>query len=156
MTTNRLALTALSAALSACTLVGNPTTKDVSGMLRGFPSSADLRLAIVGYSSGRYTADGSESQLLDKYVSGGYTLDLPRSLGYGTYRVVVYTDANHNNRLDTGDRVVSRDNGKLLVYAQRAGQFYPGIKAGWNIYNTTTRGSSSLALVNYDLDYAGR
>lgn len=156
MTTKLLALATISAALSACTLVGNPTTKDVSGQLRGFPSGADLRLAIVGYSNGRYTADGSESQILDKYLTGGFTLDLPRNLGYGTYRVVVYNDANHNNRFDTGDRVVSRDNAKLLVHAQRAGQFYPGTKAGWNIYNTTTQGSSSLALVNYDLDYAGR
>ncbi|MFC4452615.1 hypothetical protein [Deinococcus sonorensis] len=151
-----LALSALSVALSACTLVGNPLSKDVSGQLRGFPSGQDLRLAIVGYSNGRYTADGSESQIVDKYLTGGFTLDLPKTLGTGTYRVVVYTDVNRDGRFSTGDRVVSRDNGKLLVNAQRSGQFYPGIKAGWNIYNTATRESSSLALTNYDLDYAGQ
>ncbi|MGI8747824.1 MAG: hypothetical protein ACR2J4_05670 [Deinococcus sp.] len=156
MTTKLLALATISAALSACTLVGNPTTKDVSGQLRGFPTGTDLRLAIVGYSNGRYTADGSESQILDKYVTSGFSIDLPRSLGYGSYRVVVFNDANHNNRFDTGDRVVSRDNGKLIVRAQRNDQFFPGIKAGWNIYDTASTGSSSLALVNYDLDYAGR
>ena len=151
-----LALTALSASLSACTLVGNPTTKDVSGNLVGFPQGAKLRVAIVGYSSGRYTADGSESQVIDRYLTNGFLLDLPKSLGYGTYRVVVYRDANSNDRFDTGDSVVSRDNGKVLVRAQRNDQFYGGIKAGWNIYNSASGGSSSLALTNYDLQYAGR
>ena len=88
-----LALTVLGASLSACTLVGNPTTKDVSGNLVGFPSGANLRLAVVGYSNGNYTADGSESQIIDRYLTNGFLLDLPRTLGYGTYRVVVFKDS---------------------------------------------------------------
>ena len=151
-----LALTILGASLSACTLVGNPTTKDVSGNLLGFPANAKLRMAVVGYSNGRYTADGSESQVIDRYLTNGYVLDLPKSLGYGTYRVVVYRDANGNDRFDTGDSVVSRNNGKLLVHAQRGGQFFRGIQAGWNIYDTASNGSSSLALRGYDLQYSGR
>ena len=151
-----LALAALGLSLSACTLVGNPTTKDVSGNLIGFPSGANLRLAVVGYSNGNYTADGSESQIIDKYLTNGFILDLPKTLGYGTYRVVVFKDANDNNRLDTGDTVVSRPNTKVLVHAQRENQYYSGIKAGWNVYDTSNGGSSSLALNNYDLTYAGQ
>ena len=150
-----LALMVLGASLSACTLVGNPTTKDVSGNLVGFPGGANLRLAVVGYSNGTYTADGSESQIIDRYLTNGFVLDLPRTLGYGTYRVVVFKDANNNNRLDTGDTVVSRPNTKLLVRAQRDNQYYSGIRAGWNVYDTGNGGSSSLALNNYDLQYNG-
>ncbi|WP_420594797.1 hypothetical protein [Deinococcus sp.] len=153
---NILALTALAASLSACTLIGNPTTKDVSGNLIGFPANANLRLAIVGFSNNKYTADGSESQIIDRFLTNGFVLDLPKTLGVGTYRIVVYQDANSNNRFDTGDRVVSRNNGKLLVNAQRNEQFYGGIKAGWNIYDTASNGSSSLALRGYDLEYSGQ
>ena len=151
-----LALTVLGASLSACTLIGNPTTKDVSGNLIGFPANANLRLAIVGFSNNNYTADGSESQIIDRFLTNGFVLDLPKTLGVGTYRVVVYRDINNNDRFDTGDRVVSRSNGKLLVNAQRDEQFYGGIKAGWNIYDTASNGSSSLALRGYDLEYSGQ
>lgn len=152
-----LALAALSGLLSACTLVGNPLNKDVSGMLQNFPSgqTADLRLAIVGYNNGQYTADGSQSQVLDRYLTGGFTLDLPRNVPYGTYRVVVYRDSNKNDRFDTGDRIVSRDNGKLLVYSRSNGQYYANTRAGWNIYNTANRDVQVVALTGYDLFYNG-
>ena len=47
--------------------------------------------------------------------------------------------------------MLSRDNGKLLVYSQRDGQFFAGTKFGWNVYN----GSSDIQteiLNNYDLE----
>lgn len=137
--------------LSACTLAGNPVKKDVAGQLRGFNANQNLGLAIVGYNSGQYTADGTQSQIIDKFLTGGYSLDLPTNLPYGTYRVIVFRDANGNNRYDAGDTVLSQDNNKRLIYAQNDGQFAPGTRRGWNLLNPD--GSvQTVILNNYDLD----
>lgn len=138
--------------LSACTLAGNPVKKDVTGQLRGFNSNQNLGLAIVGFNNGQYTADGTQSQVIDKFLSGGFALDLPTGLPTGTYRVIVFRDANNNNRYDTGDTVLSKDNGKRLVYASRDGQFYAGTKRGWNLVTTSSGFVQTTLLNNYDLD----
>ncbi|UBV42815.1 DUF2141 domain-containing protein [Deinococcus taeanensis] len=136
--------------LSACTLAGNPIQKDVTGQLSGFNANQNLGLAIVGFNNGQYTADGTQSQVIDKYLTNGFSLDLPRNVPYGTYRVIVFRDANNNNRYDTGDTVLSRDNGKRLIYAQRDNQFVSGTKAGWNLVNPDGTVQTTL-LNNYDL-----
>ncbi|WP_221091465.1 DUF2141 domain-containing protein [Deinococcus aquaedulcis] len=137
--------------LSACTLAGNPIKKDVTGQLRGFNANQNLGLAIVGFNNGQYTADGTQSQVIDKFLTGGFAVDLPTNLPYGTYRVIVFRDANNNNRYDTGDTVLSADNGKRLVYAQRDNQFAAGTKAGWNLVNPNGDVQTTL-LNNYDLN----
>ncbi|MBZ9715999.1 hypothetical protein [Deinococcus multiflagellatus] len=137
--------------LSACTLAGNPIKKDVTGQLRGFNANQNLGLAIVGFNNGQYTADGTQSQVIDKFLTGGFALDLPTNLPYGTYRVIVFRDANNNNRYDAGDTVLSADNGKRLVYAQRDNQFVGGTKAGWNLVNPNGNVQTTL-LNNYDLN----
>ncbi|GGL09724.1 hypothetical protein [Deinococcus radiotolerans] len=136
--------------LSACTLAGNPIKKDVTGQLRGFDANQNLGLAIVGYNNSQYTADGTQSQIIDKFLTGGYSLDLPTNLPYGTYRVIVFRDANSNNRYDTGDTVLSADNSKRLIYAQRDGQFASGTKTGWNLLNPDGT-VQTVILNNYDL-----
>ncbi|MBZ9753427.1 DUF2141 domain-containing protein [Deinococcus sp. HMF7604] len=149
---NHLALAALGTlTLSACTLAGNPIKKDVTGQLRGFNSNQNLGLAIVGFNGGQYTADGTQSQVIDKFLTGGFALDLPTNLPYGTYRVIVFRDANNNNRYDTGDTVLSADNGKRLLYAQRENQFVAGTKAGWNLVDSSGYVQTTL-LNNYDLN----
>lgn len=137
--------------LSACTLAGNPVKKDVTGQLRGFNANQNLGLAIVGFAGGQYTADGTQSQVIDKFLSGGFVLDLPTGLPTGTYRVVVFRDANNNNRYDTGDTVLSRDNGKRLIFAASDNQFYRGTKRGWNLINTADGYIQTTLLNNYDL-----
>ncbi|MFC4638649.1 hypothetical protein [Deinococcus hohokamensis] len=149
-----LALAALGTlTLSACTLAGNPLRKDVTGNLKGFNPNQNIRLAIVGFNSaGQYTADGTQSQIIDKYLTGGFALDLPTNLPYGTYRVVAFRDANNDGRFNTGDVVLSRDNGKRLVYSRYDNQFYRGTTKGWNIYNPSNNVAQTLTLDNYDLE----
>lgn len=150
---NLLAIAALgTVALSSCTLAGNPIRKDVTGQLRGFSSNQNLGLALVGFNNGQYTADGTQSQVIDKFLTGGFALDLPTNLPYGTYRVIVFRDANNDNRFNTGDTVLSRDNGKLLVFAQRDNQFFGGTKRGWNLYTSASGSVQTTLLNNYDLD----
>ena len=138
--------------LSACTLAGNPVKKDVTGQLRGFNANQNLGLALVGFNAGQYTADGTQSQVIDKFLSGGFALDLPTNLPTGSYRVVVFRDANNNNRFDTGDTVLSRDNGKRLIYASRDDQVYAGTKRGWNLVTTANGFVQTTLLNNYDLN----
>lgn len=143
-------------ALSSCSIFGTRSAA-VSGQLKGFSPNQNLGLAVVGYNNGVYTANGTEPQVIDKFLSGGYTLALPRNVPYGTYRVVVFRDANNNGRFDTGDVVLSRDNGKLLVYASRDNQFFNGTRYGWNIYNSANGDVQTTILNNYDLEaIAGR
>ncbi|GAA5513212.1 hypothetical protein Dcar01_01938 [Deinococcus carri] len=137
-------------ALSSCSVLGTRSAA-VSGQLKGFSPNQNLGLAVVGYNNGRYTADGTQPQVIDKFLTGGYTLTLPRNVPYGTYRVVVFRDANSDGRFNTGDVVLSRDNGKLLVYAGSDNQFFNGTKYGWNIYNGTADIQTTL-LNNYDLE----
>jgi outer membrane lipoprotein-sorting protein len=138
-------------ALSACTLAGNPLKKDVTGQLRGFASGQNLGLALVGFNNGQYTADGTESQVIDKFLTGGFALDLPTNVPFGTYRVIVFRDANNNNRYDAGDVVLSKDNGKRLAFAQSDNQFFAGTKKGWNLVSPDGNVQTTL-LNNYDLD----
>ncbi|THF84938.1 DUF2141 domain-containing protein [Deinococcus sp. KSM4-11] len=138
--------------LSACTLAGNPTKKDVTGQLHGFSANQNLGLAIIGFNNGQYTADGTESQIIDKFLTGGFSLDLPTNLPTGTYRVIVFKDANNNNRYDTGDTVLSKDNGKRLIYASKANQYYNGTKPGWNLVVLSNQYVQTTLLNNYDLD----
>ncbi|WP_295821980.1 hypothetical protein [uncultured Deinococcus sp.] len=138
--------------LSACTLAGNPVKKDVTGQLRGFNSGQNLGLAIIGFNNGQYTADGTQSQVIDKFLTGGFSLDLPTNLPTGSYRVIVFRDANNNNRYDTGDTVLSKDNGKRLIYASQDNQFYNGTKKGWNLVTTSSGNVQTTLLNNYDLD----
>lgn len=152
MNTQLLAAAALGTlTLSACTLAGNPVRKDVTGQLRGFTADQNLRLAIVGYNGGQYTADGTQGQILDRFLTGGYALDLPSNVPYGYYRVIVFRDANSNNRYDAGDTVLSKDNGKRLVLAQRDNQFLAGTKTGWNLADGQG-GVQTTLLNNYDLE----
>lgn len=146
-----LALVALgTVALSSCSVLGTRSAA-VSGQLKGFSPNQNLGLAVVGYNNGRYTADGTQPQVIDKFLTGGYTLTLPRNIPNGTYRVVVFRDTNGDGRFNTGDVVLSRDNGKLLVYAGSDNQFFNGTKYGWNIYNGTADIQTTL-LNNYDLE----
>ncbi len=138
--------------LSACTLVGNPLKKDVTGQLKGFDKDQKLRLAIVGYNNGQYTADASESQLVDKYLTGGFALDLPTNVPYGSYRVVVFRDVNSNGRYDLGDQIVSKSNGKLLLYTNMRDAILKGTVKGWNLYDTNTGKLQINLLNNYDLE----
>ncbi|GGR70704.1 hypothetical protein GCM10008959_35490 [Deinococcus seoulensis] len=137
--------------LNACTLAGNPVRKDVTGQLRGFAAEQNIRLAIVGYNNGQYTSDGTQGQIIDRFLTGGYSLDLPTNVPYGYYRVVAFRDANNNSRYDAGDTVLSKDNGKRLILAQRDNQFLAGTKTGWNL--TDGQGNvQTILLNNYDLD----
>lgn len=140
-----------SLALSSCTLVGNPVKKDVTGQLRGFNPDQNLRLAIVGYNNGQYTADGTPAQVIDKFLTGGFVLDLPTKVPYGSYRVIVFRDANDNNRYDIGDTVLSRHNGKLLLYTSVNDQYFVGTVRGWNIYDANSGKIQTTVLNNYDL-----
>ncbi|EYB69619.1 hypothetical protein DEIPH_ctg004orf0143 [Deinococcus phoenicis] len=147
-----LALAAVATvALSSCSLYGTRSAA-VSGQLKGFSPNQNLGLAIVGFNNGQYTADGTQAQVIDKFLTGGYTLTLPRDVPYGTYRVIVFRDANNDGRFNTGDTVLSRDNGKFLVYVQRDNQYFNGTKYGWNIYNAANRDIQTTILNNYDLE----
>ena len=137
-------------ALSSCSIFGTKTAA-VSGQLKGFSPNQNLQLALVGYNGGKYVVDGNRAQVIDKYLSGGYTLSLPRNVPYGTYRVIVFRDANNNNRYDAGDTVLSKDNGKRLAFAQNDNQFFAGTKKGWNLVNPDGNVQTTL-LNNYDLD----
>lgn len=136
--------------LSSCSILGTRSAA-VSGQLKGFSANQNLGLAVVGFNNGQYTANGSQPQVIDKFLTGGYTLTLPRNVPAGTYRVIVFRDSNNNGRFDTGDVVLSRDNGKLLVNASRDDQFFRGTKFGWNIYNGTADIQTTV-LNNYDLE----
>lgn len=147
-----LAMTALAGSLllSGCSILGTRAAA-VSGQLKGFAKDQNLRLAIVGYNNGTYTADASRAQLIDKFLTSGYTLTLPTKVPYGTYRVVVFRDRNNNEKFDLGEPVLSRNNGKLLVYAERDNTPFNGAKYGWNIYNVNAKNVESNFLTNYDL-----
>lgn len=137
-------------ALSSCSIFGTKTAA-VSGQLKGFSPNQNLQLALVGYNGGKYVVDGNRAQVIDKYLSGGYTLSLPRNVPYGTYRVIVFRDANNNASYDLGDTILSKDNGKLLVYVARDGDIFAGTKYGWNIYNGSSDIQTAI-LNNYDLE----
>ena len=66
--------------------------------------------------------------------------------------MIVFRDANNNNRYDTGDTVLSKDNGKRLIYASQDNQFYNGTKKGWNLVTTSSGNVQTTLLNNYDLD----
>lgn len=138
-------------ALSSCSVVGTRSAA-VSGQLKGFSANQNLGLALVGFNNGVYTATGAQPQVIDKFLTGGYTLTLPRNVPQGTYRVVVFRDTNSDGRFNTGDVVLSRDNGKLLVYARQDNAVFAGTKFGWNIYNTANRDVQTTLLNNYDLE----
>ena len=140
-------------ALSSCSIFGTRSAA-VSGQLKGFSPNQNLGLALVGYNNGVYTATGSQPQLIDKFLTGGYTLALPRNVPAGTYRVIVFRDSNSDGRFNTGDVVLSRDNGKLLVYVNRDNDIFRGTKYGWNIYNGTADIQTTV-LNNYDLEATG-
>lgn len=137
-------------ALSSCSIFGTKTAA-VSGQLKGFSPNQNLQLALVGYNGGKYVVDGNRAQVIDKYLSGGYTLSLPRNVPYGTYRVIVFRDANNNASYDLGDTILSKDNGKLLVYVAKDGDIFAGTKYGWNIYNGSSDIQTAI-LNNYDLE----
>ncbi|MFC3862164.1 hypothetical protein ACFOPQ_15465 [Deinococcus antarcticus] len=137
-------------ALSSCSIFGTKTAA-VSGQLKGFSPNQNLQLALVGYNGGKYVVDGNRAQVIDKYLSGGYTLSLPRNVPYGTYRVIVFRDANNNASYDLGDTILSKDNGKLLVYVAKDGDIFAGTKYGWNIYNGSSDIQTTI-LNNYDLE----
>lgn len=137
-------------ALSSCSIFGTKTAA-VSGQLKGFAPNQNLQLALVGYNGGKYVVDGNRAQVIDKYLSGGYTLSLPRNVPYGTYRVIVFRDANNNASYDLGDTILSKDNGKLLVYVAKDGDIFAGTKYGWNIYNGSSDIQTTI-LNNYDLE----
>lgn len=148
---NILLLTAAGAALlSGCSVFGTRAAA-VSGQLRGFNPEQNLRLALVGYNGGKYVADGRQAQLVDKALTGGFTFTLPRDVPSGIYRLVVFRDVNNNNSYDAGDTIVSKYNGKALVYAPRDNYIYTGTKYGWNIYTDDTKEVQTLVLNNYDI-----
>ena len=138
-------------ALSSCSIFGTRSAA-VSGQLKGFGANQNLGLAIVGFNNGQYTNDSTQVQVIDKFLTGGFTLTLPRDVPYGTYRVIVFRDANNDGRYTAGEPILSRDNGKFLVYSQRDDQFFAGTKLGWNIYNTANRDIQTTVLNNYDLE----
>lgn len=148
-----LAITAFASGLllSGCSILGTRAAA-VSGQLKGFAKDQNLRLAVVGYNQGTYTKDASRAQLIDKFLTSGYTLTLPTKIPYGTYRVIVFRDRNNNQQYDTGEPVLSRNNGKLLVYAERDNTPFNGAKYGWNIYNIKAKNIESNFLTNYDLE----
>lgn len=152
---NKMLLLALSGAalLSSCSVIGTRAAA-VSGQVRGFPVDQNLGLALVGFNNGQYVANGQRAQVIDKLVSGGYTLSLPRNVAYGTYRVVVFRDANSNGTYDAGDTVLSRSNNKLLIYAPRDNYLFNGTTYGWNIYNSSNGDIQTNILNNYDIDAA--
>lgn len=139
--------------LSSCSVFGTRSAA-VSGQLKGFSAGQNLRLALVGYNGGQYVADGRQAQVLDKFLTGGYTLTLPRDVPSGVYRVIVFRDANNSNAYDAGDAVLSRLSSKLLVYAPRDNYLYSGVKYGWNVYDTESRDVQTTILNNYDLEAA--
>lgn len=146
-----LAVAALgTVALSSCSVFGTKSAA-VSGQLKGFSPNQNLQLALVGYNQGQYVVDGSRAQVIDKFLTGGYTLSLPRNVPYGTYRVIVFRDANNNGSYDLGDTILSKDNGKLLVYVAKDGNVFAGTKYGWNIYNGTSDIQTNV-LNNFDLE----
>lgn len=140
-------------ALSSCSVLGSNKAA-VSGNLKGFSPNQNLQIAVVGYNSGKYVVDGNQAQVIDKYLTSGFTLALPtsRTVPYGTYRLIVFRDANNNGSYDLGDTILSKDNGKLLVFAGRDDAYFPGTKYGWNIYNTANRDVQTTLLNNYDLE----
>ncbi|MPY67406.1 hypothetical protein F8S09_12035 [Deinococcus sp. SDU3-2] len=138
-------------ALSSCSVFGTRSAA-VSGQLKGFSANQNLGLAVVGFNNGQYTNDSTQVQVIDKFLTGGYTLTLPRDVPYGTYRVIVFRDANNDGRYTAGEPVLSRDNGKVLVYSQRDNALFAGSTVGWNIYDTRTRQVQTTLLNNYDLE----
>ena len=141
------------ALLSSCSVIGTRSAA-VSGQLRGFDSDQNLRLALVGFNNNQYVADGRQAQVLDKLLTGGYTFTLPRDVQSGVYRLIVFRDANNNNAYDSGDAVLSRHNGKSLIYAPRDNYVYSGVKYGWNVRNDATGEIQTTVLNNYDIDAA--
>lgn len=138
-------------ALSSCSVFGTKSAA-VSGQLKGFNSDQNLRLALVGFNNGQYTADGSRAQVIDKALTGGYTLTLPREATNGIYRIVVFRDTNNNDRYDVNEAVLSKDNGKRLVKAGSDNATVQGTRYGWNIWDTTNGNIQTTILNNYDLD----
>ncbi|MHA0035766.1 hypothetical protein [Deinococcus sp. PESE-13] len=140
-------------ALSSCSVVGTRAAV-VSGQLNGFNSDQNLRLALVGFNNSQYVADGRRAQVIDKVLTGGYTFALPRNVQSGVYRLIVFRDVNNNNAYDSGDVVLSRHNGKSLIYAPRDNYIYSGVKYGWNIRNDANGDIQTVVLNNYDLTAA--
>lgn len=145
-----LALATLGMALSSCSILGTKSAA-VSGNLKGFTNDANIRLALVGFNNGQYTTDGSRAQVIDKAITDGYVLTLPRDVPNGIYRVVVFRDLNGDDRYNVGEPVVSHDNGKRLVKAGYDGQFVKGTRYGWNLWTTATNDVQIAILNNYDL-----
>lgn len=145
-----LAVAALgSIALSSCAVFGTKSAV-VSGQLKGFSPNQNLQIALVGFNQGKFVFDSQRAQVIDKYLTGGFTLSLPRNVPYGTYRLVVFRDVNNDGKLDGGDSIISRDNGKLLVFVAKDGDYFQGTKYGWNIYNGSSDIQTNI-LNNYDL-----
>ena len=142
-----------SLALTSCSIFGTRSAA-VSGQLKGFSANQNLGLAVVGFNNGQYTNDSTQVQVIDKFLTGGYTLTLPRDVPYGTYRVIVFRDANNDNRYNAGDTVLSSYSGKLLVYAARDNALFNGTKYGWNIYDGNSGRIQTTILNNYDLQAA--
>lgn len=146
-----IAIAALSTiALSSCSVFGSKSAA-VSGQLKGFNPEINVRLALVGFNNGQYTADGSRAQVIDKALTGGYTLALPREVPNGIYRIVVFRDVNNNDRYDLGEVVISKDNAKRLVKVGKDNDYVTGTKYGWNIWDTSNGNTQTVILNNYDL-----
>ena len=137
--------------LSACSVIGTRAAA-VSGQLWGFDPTQNLRLALVGFNSGQYVADGRRAQVIDRRVTGGYTFTLPRDVAPGLYRLVVFRDANNNAAYDSGDTILSRHNGKTLIYSLRNDAPYAGVTYGWNIRNDLTGAVQATILSDYDIE----
>lgn len=142
-------------ALSSCSIFGTNKAA-VSGKLSGFATDQNLQIAVLGYNNGQYVVDANQAQIIDKVVTNGFTVALPTkaSVPFGTYRLIVFKDANSNGRYDAGDKILSKDNGKLLVFADKDGAYFSGTKYGWNIYDTATAKVQNNVLTGYDLDAA--
>lgn len=143
----RPALILLVINLSACALL-NPRDVTVSGKIQGFTPDQHTRLALVSYVNGQYAPNATRALPVP---SAQYTLTLPRTLPSGIYRVVIFRDANGNERYDTGETVLSSDQGKRLIQAAKDSDLVTGTRQGWNLWNTINGEIQTSELRGYDL-----
>ncbi|GAA5514253.1 hypothetical protein Dcar01_03008 [Deinococcus carri] len=126
-------------ALASCGLFGTPSNYDVTGTLTGTPPTAgNVRLALLGASLGGVVNANVPQIDVSLGNRGVFGVDWPAAPAEGLYQVIAYVDTNSDRQYNSGEPR-THDNQKYLVYS-RGGALADlvGLKAGWNLVNTST------------------